>query len=510
MPKNESQSLDFARKLSIERPYMNAKTRELLTERGGDAAFRHMQFESDRGRIIQSAAIRRLQQKTQVYPLEKNAAVRSRLTHSMEVMQTGRHIVQTIFRRLGARAEEFGLAGQERTLETLVEMACLLHDVGNPPFGHFGEAAISDWFETCLPLLPAFAADYDDAELVQLKQQLMQDAAIFEGNAQAVRLTHSLLRLNLTYAQAASILKYTRCASEARPEQGEPGRYLKKKPGYYLSEQAHVQRLQEILDIRPGQRHPLVYIMEAADDISYCLADIEDGVEKELMSYPVLAQHLIAAYDNGSGAADQVEFPPQYPKNSFRQIVEYALKRADTETINKAHEFFIWLRVGLIHPLVEHAAQSFIDHLEPIYHGNLDRAILEDQSPCHRVIETFKAVAFEHFFTHAEVETLELQGHHILTQLLNHYRPLLLLDSERFADLQKGESKGMLLQMLLFKRLPNKHVRAYQEALESLKVSDDALKLWEAYYRCRLIQDMVSSMTDHYALDEYRSLSALA
>jgi dGTPase len=498
---------------SISRPHNRYRDNERLSLDDCGIEMLQMQLESDRGRIIQSAAVRRLQQKTQVYPLEKNSAVRSRLTHSMEVMQTGRHIVQTIYRRLGTQAKSFGLEGLERPIESLVEMACLLHDVGNPPFGHFGEAAISQWFQTHLPQLPAFAQTKlnteGNTEQQQLQQRLISDLSHFEGNAQAIRLSHSLLRLNLTYAQSACILKYTRLAAESRPPAGDAFSYLKKKPGFYLSEQSHIQELQQVLGIEQGCRYPLSYIMEAADDISYCLADIEDGVEKGLMSYQTLAQLLIENYAQHEGGADVAQFPPEQPKRSFREIVDYACERASRETINKAHEFFIWLRVGLIHHLVEHAAQGFIDHIEQVAQGRLNRALLEDDTPCHQVIATFKNIAFEHFFSHPEVETLDLQGHHILTALLNHYRPLLMLDTAAFTQLSQGQYRGFLVESLLFKRLPNKHIRAYQEAMAAIPVDQAHYSLWEQYYRCRLLQDMVSGMTDQYALDEYRTLSAL-
>jgi dGTPase len=502
-------AVNFRSLFSIERPHNRYRDNERLSLDDCGIVMLQMQLESDRGRIIQSAAVRRLQQKTQVYPLEKNSAVRSRLTHSMEVMQTGRHIVQTIYRRLGDRAKDYGLDGLERPIESLVEMACLLHDVGNPPFGHFGEAAISQWFQQHLAQFPAFASNSQSAPNTELKQRLVADLSNFEGNAQAIRLSHSLLRLNLTYAQSACILKYTRLAADPRPQVSEPLSYLKKKPGFYVSEQAHINELQSVLGLESGCRYPLSYIMEAADDISYCLADIEDGVEKGLMSYQTLAQLLIKSYDQDQGAADLEHFPPEQPQRSFRQIVEYACERAQRETINKAHEFFIWLRVGLIHHLVEHAAQSFIDHIEAVAQGRLNRALLEDDTPCHQVIATFKNIAFEHFFSHPEVETLDLQGHHILTALLNHYRPLLMLKHGEFAQLCRGEYRGFLLESLLFKRLPNKHIRAYQEATESQQSDGESGQLWEQYYRCRLLQDMVSGMTDQYALDEYRTLSAL-
>ncbi|MDP5138786.1 dNTP triphosphohydrolase, partial [Rheinheimera baltica] len=197
-------------------------------------------LESDRGRIINSAAVRRLQQKTQVFPLERNAAVRSRLTHSLEVQQTGRFIVQTIFRSLTTeQLEQYGLTDLERPIESLVEMACLLHDVGNPPFGHSGESAINDWFSQTLPELTTTHNLQQHAQWPALCTELAQ----FEGNAQAIRLVHSLQRMNLTYAQTACILKYTRCATSTKPDKQQPLSYLQKKPGYYFSEQAFVEQL---------------------------------------------------------------------------------------------------------------------------------------------------------------------------------------------------------------------------------------------------------------------------
>ena len=120
--------MDFKQKISLRR----ARDSGAVPEPGADAWLLELgeRLESDRGRILNSAAVRRLQQKTQVFPLERNAAVRSRLTHSLEVQQVGRHIVRTLFQRLGPRASEYGLDGLERVLETLVEMACLSHDIG--------------------------------------------------------------------------------------------------------------------------------------------------------------------------------------------------------------------------------------------------------------------------------------------------------------------------------------------------------------------------------------------
>eukprot|EP00487_Bulimina_marginata_P010178 TRINITY_DN498_c0_g1_i3.p1 TRINITY_DN498_c0_g1~~TRINITY_DN498_c0_g1_i3.p1 ORF type:complete len:201 (-),score=13.83 TRINITY_DN498_c0_g1_i3:46-648(-) len=173
-----------------------------------------MALESDRGRIINSAAIRRLQQKTQVFPLERNAAVRSRLTHSLEVQQVGRFIVQRIFHFLSQeRIADYGLTDLARPLESLVEMACLMHDIGNPPFGHFGEAAINKWFEMHLASVTPERCQTPHTGINVIFKHLSEDIKSFEGNAQGIRIVHSLLGLNLTYCQTAGILKYTRPAN---------------------------------------------------------------------------------------------------------------------------------------------------------------------------------------------------------------------------------------------------------------------------------------------------------
>ena len=214
--------MHFKHKITNERPYNT----------GGNEA---SSLESDRGRIINSAALRRLQQKTQVFPLERNAAVRSRLTHSLEVQQNGRFIAKKIVAELQKQDRAELLQYQDKNgclvdlgecLVTLSEMACLLHDIGNPAFGHFGEAAINDWFKRYLSADPRFAKSTktalgfgqhtpqeSDLAVLTPEMELLLDICSFEGNAQAIRVIHTLSELNLTYAQTATILKYTRAAT---------------------------------------------------------------------------------------------------------------------------------------------------------------------------------------------------------------------------------------------------------------------------------------------------------
>lgn len=494
-----TQKINFKIKLIGNRPYDN--TNQIID----DPKRIEYAFESDRGRIINSASVRRLQQKTQVFPLERNAAVRSRLTHSMEVQQNGRYIVKTIFAKLAQNSNDqiktLGLNDLQPAVESLVEMACLMHDIGNPPFGHFGEVAISEWFDAHLSEFEGFEKTDNLALSIKMKRDLQQ----FEGNAQAIRLTFSLQQMNLTYAQSASILKYTRAAYEPKPNDKESLSYLQKKPGFYLSEEVFVKDMLEQLSIEPGYRHPFSYVMEAADDIAYCLADLEDAVEKGILGLEELTRLLKQTFVEKSGdlkATNILSFRRKY--NSFETVLAMALEAGQQNTINHNHAYFVKLRVNLIHHLIDHASQRFIDHLSGVYKGNLNQALLEDGSVANKIIETFKDVGYRYVFNHQEVQDLELQGHRIISGLLDIYHRLLKLPAIKFKELAQGNTQGMSYEALLLNRVDTKIIKAYSLSVEKQK-SDH--HLWEFYYRCRLIQDHISAMTDHSALDEYKLLT---
>lgn len=475
-------------------------------------------FESDRGRIINSAAIRRLQQKTQVFPLERNAAVRSRLTHSMEVLQVGRFIVQKITAKLRANQENdtYSFLEFERDIETLVEMACLLHDIGNPPFGHFGEYAIGRWFKQHLEKSPLTAVQ--NSENVQSLAAILQaDLSCFEGNAQAMRLIHSLLRLNLTYSQSACIIKYTRAAFQQKPSEN----YLQKKPGYYLPEKPFIDSLYQSLQMSPNSRFPLTYIMEAADDISYGVADMEDAVEKGIFTYESLATCLKENFKQVCEKHNRAEprFTHFGKQQTIEELIDDCLKQAHKEPINKTHEFFIRLRVAFNHILAEHAAQQFITHQDDVFKGCLNRSLLEDEGDHQLLLDTIKQLSVKHIFSHKEVETLELQGNKILVALLDEYAPLLSLSHTEFKNIAEN-GRDYPLEHRLFNRLPKQYVSAYSESLKpskltailaslSLHFDEPCDDLWERYFRCRLLIDFISGMTDQQALDEYHALCVI-
>ncbi|MEH0833454.1 dGTPase [Pectobacterium cacticida] len=498
--------IDFARKMSFQRHFSRPKVAE-------DAYSIVRQFESDRGRIINSAAIRRLQQKTQVFPLERNAAVRSRLTHSLEVQQVGRYIAKEILHRLhgDGRLAALGLENRQTPFESMVEMACLMHDIGNPPFGHFGESAINQWFRTLLDshyLDSDSPARTDSCKVAVLRMQqdgqdalrgqIRQDLSHFEGNAQAIRLVHTLLKLNLTYGQVACILKYTRPAywhGELPPDYS----YLMKKPGYYLAEEAFVIKLREALEMDEFHRHPLSYIMEAADDVSYCIADLEDAVEKDILTIDSLYTHLRENW----GAGEQ--------KDIFDKTIERAYgERERFKWRSHDDQFFMNLRVYTVGQMVPHAAQRFIDNLPEVYGGSFNQALLEDDSPQNRLLGIFKHVALKQVFNHHEVEQLELQGDRVIRGLLDIYSPLLRMPYADFSQLVRDDThRHYPIETRLYHKLSSKHCLAYCEAVAALEALPETERvIREYYYRARLIQDYISGMTDLYAYDEYRKLMA--
>ncbi len=481
--------MDYLTKITCDRPKPSSvKTHRNLVE----------ETESDRGRIIQSAAIRRLQQKTQVYPLETNAAVRSRLTHSLEVQQTGRYLSRTILAKFQAAEalEIHGLAGIETAFTNLVEMACLMHDVGNPPFGHFGEETISCWMAEHAAECHRKSLKGKDGHTSLFRETLLPDLCIFEGNAQGLRIIHTLQELNLTYSQIAALMKYTRPPYQPRPGKHQPFHYHQKKPGFYYSEEPLVRQLWQSLNIAEGCRFPLVYIMEAADDIAYCIADLEDAVDKGILSFRELQYRLKEVWQEFSGNDNTY----------LLDIIKEARSDAGSQT------FIIQLRTRLVRDLVAYASSRYLENHQAIYNGTLDEPLIDGGSSQHLALKTLKTVAIRHIFNSREKETPELRGHSALTGLMNIYRPLLELPRKQFEAIAYQDDGGLFIQQRLYHRLSRKYKAAYCSAVQQAEqtvTSEDLSNDLEWYYRARLIIDYISGMTDHFVVAEFQSLSAI-
>ena len=450
--------------------------------------------ESDRGRIISAPSFRRLQKRTQVFALELNAAVRSRLTHSLEVSQTARFIARTILKKLN----DPNLHQMENAFISTVEMASLLHDIGNPPFGHFGETAINEWMKKCCEtnLMNLYGDE-------KLKERLQKDLCSYDGNAQAIRIVHKLQRLNLSYSQTASIIKYTRGAFEEKSEENSFS-YLEKKPGYYFSEKAFVDKLSETLEILPGHRFPLTYIMEAADDISYLSADIEDAVDKGILTLDKIYELI---------KLESFSVNQKYGTNEtmLLDLVETNYFKAK-EREDEPYQFNMFLtltRAQLIYKLVEYVSDLYIKHHDDIFRGSFDNALLEFDKfhECSIAIEILQNISIEHIYSHAQVQELEIKGYSIIQGLFDIYEPLLKLTTYEFGMLLNGERVNCLICKNLLSRLSKKHLVAYKKSVGELKDNDNEDVL-EWYYRARLIIDYISGMTDDYSLHEYQALNA--
>jgi len=402
-------------------------------------------IESDRGRIVASSSVRRLQKRTQVFALELNASIRTRLTHSLEVAQHARYIAKTILKELKKDGlEKYGLENLENAFISTAEMTSLLHDIGNPPFGHFAEQTINRWLEqNALPILNKFKTNSKEAK--KLKKLIEKDIVNYDGNAQAIRVIGKLQRLNLSYTQTLAVVKYSKGAYEDKPNKSDELNYLKKKPGF-----------------KNGHRFPITYIMEAADDISYLTADLEDSVEKGILS-------LDDIYNLIKIECEKEE------ETLLLNILNKQYKRA------KSNE-------------------------EP-YQFNMFFILLRGQY--YKAIKVLQNVSIKHIYQNKSVQELDLQGYKILNTLFDSYKPLLELNSNDFAKLLRDKRIDCFISARLIKRLSSKQIVAYKHDVEAIDANEEEYQILEWYYRVRLIIDYISGMTDDYALYEYKTLIAI-
>jgi dGTPase len=477
--------IDYRKKITLDREFYPLKEIDISTE-------------SDRGRILSAPAMRRLQKRTQVFALELNASIRTRLTHSLEVAQTARFIAKTILSRL-EDLPAYGLEGLENAFVSTAEMTSLLHDIGNPPFGHFAEQTINAWMSNhALPIIDTLPATSPESQ--SLKELLKHDIISYDGNAQAIRIITKLQRLNLSYTQTLSVLKYTRGAYEAKPDKGSVLDYLKKKPGFYYSERELVTQLQNTLQVESGHRFPLTYIMEAADDISYLTADLEDAVEKGILSLDQV-YHLIKQ------ACEEEH------EHYLLEVIENRYQKAKTnEEPYQFNMFFTLTRAKLVTELVYYVTDIYLQNHQAVYDGSFNHSLLEydQKSKYYKAIKILQQISRRYIYQHKEVQTLELQGYAIINGLLDIYRPLLKLSTGDFSRLLQDQPIGSFISMRLIKRLSSKQIVAYQNDLKQIDSDDkEQYVLLEWYHRVRLIIDYISGMTDDYALHEYQTLSAL-
>ena len=471
--------------------------------------------DADRGRVLFSAPFRRLQNKAQVFSLETNASVRSRLTHSLEVSSIGRYVAQQAIRYLGKELAPLGIAGKERPFITFVEAACLIHDLGNPPFGHFGEAAISSWFQD-------HESDVMPKEIggnvKALWDEWYKDFTCFDGNPQGFRIatklqsqeTGDLNGMNLTATSLAAMLKYPWGADQLIAPVAGVSR--KKKAGYYRSELDTVKWVRKTLGLKTGCRHPLVYLMEAADDIAYCISDIDDGIEKDLIDIRhfshEMKRHVSAIKDkkHSKYLRDMQE------KIERLETPEYKKKNGETVKRLAAMQDF---RASIFRYLAHNAGELFSREQTDVLNGEPFSLLRDDGPKC--LLQALKNYADMFLYRSTIVRDRELTAHAVISGLFDGYRPLMEAGQERFRNSMDGkweDTNGVKItgEMSLISRISDKHRAVYTDAVNASQKDyhDEGCRtVLERIHRLRLIVDQIGGMTDEFALQSFRLMKGI-
>ena len=446
-------------------------------EKSGEGREPLEEFKQDYSKIIFSSAFRRLKNKTQIYPLDSNDFIRTRLTHSLEVATIASELGTKIEKRLideGKLPEDM-----KECLGAVLTAASLVHDVGNPPFGHYGEFIIQDFFTDFFR--EKFRQDIDFYGN-KWKLSELYDFKKFEGNAQALRQLNKLqyLRdehgLNLSFPTLATIMKYPRCSYEGNsPENG----VSYKKFGYFQSEEEAYKEIVKGLEmIVDGKvcRHPLVFLMEAADDIAYMMADIEDAFKKVILNNGIL-KDVLTKYLNLTNEKEmeillslgEIEVDDQYPR-PWEIKMQIFRKRM--------HSF-----------MMDEVIETFMYHYEDIMEGRYEKELLECSDAVH-LKDAFKEI-LRIIISDKEVIKLEIAGDRVLRVLLREFTNAVISPKK---DIE-GTKESKLY------RLMSSNYRFIKERYPYEKNP--------LYNELRLVTDFICGMTDSYALELYHSLNAI-
>lgn len=408
------------------------------------------EFHRDYDRIVFSSAFRRLGRKTQVHPFSINDHVHSRLTHSIEVSSVGRSLAIMVFNRI---RDALPIALNEHHFGTIVQSACLAHDIGNPPFGHAGEAAIRDWF----------AKNRESSPFAKLSDREMSDFLCFDGNAQGHRILSKLEYhfldggMRLTYATIGAMVKYPRVASR-----GLPTSIFHTEAELYR-ETCRVLGLTE-LESGVWVRHPLSYLVEASDDICYAILDVEDAIELGILGFADVRDLFLLLCNH------EVDVDAKFKENqgSFR-------------------DFLSSIRGLAIQNLIDEIAAVFTNNYSIIMQGNLQGDLLElCKSEPVRGIRMAKRLGRERIYPDRRKTELEVGSYTTLNTVL----------------------EAFISGVYEYRQTGNRSYRAERivRLMGRAKV-DAANSDVEAYHQ---VLDFVSGMTDNYATYLARQISGLA
>ena len=462
--KNRIFAPDFYSLLTKHESPNNMNWEQLISNKRLGQEYRHAkrhddrtEFKRDYDRLIFSAPFRRLQNKTQVFPLPGSVFVHNRLTHSLEVASVGMSLGNDVVTQLTARHPElqdtmFGHIGQ------IVSTACLAHDLGNPPFGHSGEKAIQTFFTEG----PGTSLESE------VSPAFWSDITHFEGNANAFRLlTHQFCGRRpggfvMTYSTLASIVKYP-YASSAAGKKGKFGFFESERENYqHMADEMGIIRLSSADEPLRYARHPLVYLVEAADDICYEIMDIEDAHKLKILSFEETERLLLGFFD-------------EMGKNRI-------LQRIEEEQVTDPNEKVVYMRACVISLLENECVNTFVGHEAEILSGTFTGSLIDHISPL--PCEAYKQCArlsVERIYKSKPVLDVELSGYKIMETLMQ--------------------------QMIRAVLNPDRY---YSQQLIGRVSSQYDIHAQDLETRIMAVIDYISGMTDVYALDVYQKINGIS
>lgn len=501
-------------------------------------------FESDYFRVVTSAPIRRLQDKTQIFPQEKNDFVRRRLTHSMEVAAVGRHLGRMVEERLiedGFLLNDGEyIKNYKHSIATILETAGLVHDIGNPPFGHFGEDTIQTYFnklkgeqmqnrlqlqaqiqrfnvreessgEKKIELLVArlqkaceTPIDTIAQAFNKLDKEKIEDFTNFDGNVQSFRILRHLglsadnNSFNLTMPTLAAIIKYPFPAKHEKIANN----HSSKKCGYYQSEKDAYEKICQTLHLQQGKRHPLSYLLEAADDIVNVTSDVEDGYKMGIISFNEITEAINTLNIKG------LKF------DTIKQFVDDQVKRGEC-SVDATNELYIKeFRIRAVHHLLQETVDIFIKNIHDIVCDSYatDDSNTPAQNQHNPILGNEllqnsglrKALSKLQSKTYGDCNVLksELLGEHVITEMLNKFIGCMFSQDVKTKK-ENDEEKHILETKSAAGKLYALISPNYKRAFNCQQ--DEVPK--DSYQRFQLAVDYISGMTDSYIVDLYNELT---
>ena len=459
------------------------------------------EFEKDYHRIIGSASFRRLQDKTQVFPLDKSDYVRTRLTHSLEVSSFAKSLAQNVGEKIIQEKKDPDFTSKNKEdISNILQCAGLLHDIGNPPFGHFGETTIRDWFKNNLSKIYYKGQSLEE----YLEPQMIQDFYNFEGNAQALRLVTKLHFLvdengmNLTKALLATIIKYPVSSLEIDKKSGN---IKTKKMGYFYADRENFNNIQESMELK-GNRHPLTYLLEAADDIAYKTADIEDSVEKGNISYHQLVKELEERCTKSillkNPFLEEKDLENKIMESQYGRLIsvlKHKYEKALKNGYQKPEIYAVqnWV-VSIQGSLIFAASDNFIRNYDEIMAGTYKYDLFHDTN-VEDLMDDLGDIAYRYSFISKPIFKLEVAAEAILEFLLNKFVEAII----NYDTKEKISSVQERMVALISKD----YMRIYKKESEGKSEKE------KLYLRLMLVTDYICGMTDSFAKDLYQELNGI-